>query len=89
MLAQAAAPAPGRYKLTSLLLGPSKKKIQKNKKHLPLASVKSHVVLSSKNKMAVVETLTAVCREFSNRPWLIEEGPGRQTWLPGSIFCFH
>lgn len=39
--------------------------------------------------MALVETLTAVCREFSNWHLLIEEVPGRRTQLPGSIFCFH
>lgn len=39
--------------------------------------------------MALVETLTAVWREFL--PWhlLIEEVPGRRTQLPGSICCFH
>lgn len=39
--------------------------------------------------MALVETLTAVCREFSNWHLLIEEVPGRRTQLPGSIFSFH
>lgn len=43
---------------------------------------------SFKNKMALVETLTALSRQFLNWHSLIEELPGRQIQLPVSFLCF-